>query len=385
MGVPQWEVRLRRPAELSEMDRQAWATLEARAAEPNAFMSPHFVLPALVHLDAGTSAVLMWIERAAGGLKELAGVGVFQCSMGTRSFPWPHLRAYQSEHSYLGGLLIDRESVRPVVEAIQGFLSRRGGFWRGLELPKVHTSGRLAEAVQSLSAQRRQPAQMLGPQERSMLTLANCGEDLLRDTLGKKLNEINRCMRRLEEQGTVSWHCLREGIPAESIDDFLRLEHLGWKGESGTSMRSTRAGEAFFRDMVARFDGDGHRALFTELRVGGRAVASTCNFVSGDMGFAFKVGWDPELRKLGPGMLNEVAFIRQVRACCPDLQSFDSGASADSFINRLWPDRRSLGLLLMPSSRVASLALVATQRLRESRQARRPDPKMDAIITEVKA
>lgn len=384
MAVPQWEIRLRQPAELSEKDRQAWAALESRAAEPNAFMSPHFVLPALQHLDAGASAVLLWVERAAGGLKELAAVGVFRRSMGSRAFPWPHLSAYQSEHTYLGGLLVDADSVRPVVEAVRDFLARPACVWKGLELPKVDTAGQLADVVQQLSQQHRLPAQLLGPQERSMLTVAGCGEDLLRETLGKKLNEINRCMRRLAEQGEVRWHCLRKDIPEASVEDFLRLEHLGWKGESGTSMRSTKAGEDFFRDMVARFDRDG-RALFTELRVDGRAVASTCNFVSGSMGFAFKVGWDPELRKLGPGMLNEVEFIRQVRTHCPDLAAFDSGASADSFINRLWPDRRSLGLLLMPSSRMASCALTATRRLRDSRQARRPKPEIDAIIQQVEA
>lgn len=385
MAVLKWEVQLRQLVELTDLDRQAWAGLEARSAEPNAFMSPHFVLPALTHLAVGTPPVLLWIERAAGGLKELVGVGVFHQSLGTRAFPWPHLTAYQCEHSYLGGLLVDDASVRPVLEAIQTFLSRRGCVWKGLEMPKVHTAGPLAETVVALSEQRGQPAQLLGAQERAMLTLETCGEALLRDQLGKKLNEVNRCMRRLEELGKVSWHCLREGIPEQSIEDFLRLEHMGWKGESGTSVRSTTAGEAFFREMVARFDADGHRALFTELRLDGQAVASTCNFVSGTMGFAFKVGWDPEHRKLGPGMLNEVEFIRQASRHCADLTAFDSGASADSFINRLWPGRRDLGLLLMPSSRMASLALTAAQRLRESRQARRSNQKIDAIITEVKA
>jgi Acetyltransferase (GNAT) domain len=379
---------LRSVVELTELDRQAWAKLEARAAEPNAFMSPHFVLPALTYLDAGASVVLMWIERSAGGLKELAGVGVFQCSLGTRVFPWPHLSAYQSEHTYLGGLLVDGESVRPVVEAIQSYLSRASCLWKGLELPKIHTTGPLAEAIQVVSKQRGHPVQILGPQPRSMLTLAQCGEALLRDTLGKKLNEINRCMRRLEDLGEVQWECLRkEGIPTASIDAFLELEHQGWKGESGTSLLSTTAGKAFFHDMVARFDRDGHRALFTELRLGGKVVASTCNFVSGNMGFAFKVGWDPQHRKLGPGMLNEVEFIRRARThpYCEDLLSFDSGASADSFINRLWPDSRSLGMLVMPSGRLASLALTATKRLRDSRQSRQPKPENDAIITGVKA
>ena len=386
MTVAKWEVQLRQVGELSESDRQAWAVLEGRAIEPNAFMSPHFVLPALAHLEAGKPPVLLWVERAAGGLKELVGVGVFRQSLGTRAFPWPHLTAFQCEHSYLGGLLVDAGAVRLVLEAIQGFLSRHSCVWKGLEMPKVHTAGRLAEAVATLSSQHGQPAQMLGAQERAMLTLDHCGEALLREALGKKLNEINRCMRRLEEQGTVSWHCLRaEGIPDKSIEAFLRLEHMGWKGESGTSLRSTPAGEKFFCDMVRRFDADGHRALFTELRLNDEVVASTCNFVSGAMGFAFKVGWDPQHRKLGPGMLNEVEFIRHARSHCADLKEFDSGASADSFINRLWLGRRDLGLLLMPASRMASVALTSAQRLRESRQARRPNPKIDAIITEVKA
>lgn len=386
MTVAKWDVQLRQVGELKDADRQAWALLEGRAIEPNAFMSPHFVLPALEWLERGKPPVLLWVERAAGGLKELVAVGVFRQSLGTRAFPWPHLTAFQCEHSYLGGLLVDAGAVRPALEAIQAFLSRSGCVWKGLEMPKVHTTGRLVETVVALSGQRGQPAQLLGAQERAMLTLDQCGEALLREQLGKKLNEVNRCMRRLEEQGTVSWHCLRkEGIPEESIENFLRLEHMGWKGESGTSLNSTEAGREFFRDMVRRFDADGHRALFTELRLNGEAVASTCNFVSGTMGFAFKVGWDPEHRKLGPGMLNEVEFIRKARSECADLKEFDSGASADSFINRLWPGRRDLGLLLMPASRMACVALTAAQRLRESRQARRPNAEIDAIITEVKA
>ncbi|MBP8272458.1 MAG: GNAT family N-acetyltransferase, partial [Sphaerotilus sp.] len=185
-----------------------------------------------------------------------------------------------------------------------------------------------------------------------------------------------------------TWECLwKDGVPKTSVDAFLALEHRGWKGESGTSLQSTEAGREFFREMVRRFDGDGRRALFTELRLNGEAVASTCNFVSGDMGFAFKVGWDPDLRKLGPGMLNEVEFIRRFKdhPHAHEITAFDSGASADSFINRLWLDQRSLGLLLMPSSRMAGLALQATRRLRESRQGVAPQDASNAIVAKAEA
>jgi CelD/BcsL family acetyltransferase involved in cellulose biosynthesis len=383
--TPRWQVRWRKPAELNDDDHRAWVDLEARAAEPNAFMSPHFVLPALQHLDPGTSVVLAWVECLTGDRHAVMGIGVFHRSLGTRAFPWPHLTAYQSAHTYLGGLLVDARSVSGVVEALQRDLPLAGWLWQGLELPRVDAAGALARVVQD-RASRRVPGHLLGPRARSMLSLSDCGEEMLREVLGRKLNEINRCMRRLREQGEVSWHCLRRDIPAESIEAFLHLEHQGWKGEAGTSLRSTPAGEAFFRDMVARFDREG-RALFTELRVDGRIVASTCNLVSGPMGFAFKVAWDPALRRFGPGMLNEVEFIRQGPPHWPDLASFDSGAPEDSFISRLWPARRSLGLLLVPSNRWAAGVLGITRRLRNARQVRPPDTQadMDAISTHVKA
>jgi hypothetical protein len=209
----------------------------------------------------------------------------------------------------------------------------------------------------------------LGPQERAMLDMSQCGEDMLRELLGKKLNEINRCRRRLAEMGELSWHCMGQGepLPESAVENFLHLEHQGWKGESGTSVRAVPAEEAFFREMVARFDAEG-RALFTELRLDGRAIASTCNFISGTMGFAFKVGWDPELRKFGPGMLNEIEFIRQGRERCPQLTMFESGASSDSFISKLWPGRRELGALLVPGNRLAGAAMLAAERLRQSRR-----------------
>lgn len=378
MSSDQFRVRLREVSDLSDADLRAWVALESRAAEPNVYLSPLFVLPALRHLDPGVRARVLWVD-AGEGPDALRAVGVVQPSLGTRAFPWPHLQAYACGHAYLGGLMVDRAQPGAVLAALQRHLDRPMQPWCGLELPKVDAAGALVQAVAQIARRADAHAPVLGLQERAMLDLTRCGEDLLRDTLGKKLNEINRCMRRLAEMGEVTWHCHREQIPEEVIEAFLHLEHLGWKGEAGTSLRASAADEAFFRDMVAGFDREG-RALFTELRLDGRTVASTCNFVSGGMGFAFKVGWDPELRKLGPGMLNEVEFIRRARDHCPDLLAFDSGASADSFINRLWPGRRSLGLLVWPAGRLATAVVGASCRLREARHARRAVPTSDKDV-----
>jgi hypothetical protein len=79
--------------------------------------------------------------------------------------------------------------------------------------------------------------------------------------------------------------------------------------------------------------------------------------VSGGVGFAFKVGWEAELRKVGPGVLNETELVLAAPEVCADLAWFDSGAQPDSFIDRLWPERRELGTLVVPLTRAGAVSL----------------------------
>ena len=75
MRAEHLEVRWRRPEELDARELQAWTGLESRAAEPNVYLSPHFVLPALRHLDASLRPVIAWIEAGTGAARELGGQG----------------------------------------------------------------------------------------------------------------------------------------------------------------------------------------------------------------------------------------------------------------------------------------------------------------------
>ena len=69
----------------------AWQTLEARAAEPCAFLSPHFVLPAKKHLAPASPVEAIQIYAGEAKPDKLVGLGVFEYSRGSRLFPLPHL------------------------------------------------------------------------------------------------------------------------------------------------------------------------------------------------------------------------------------------------------------------------------------------------------
>lgn len=360
-------------ADLTPHDLQAWVALEARATEPNAYLSPHFVLPALRHLDPGLRPVVLMVERGRGVDASLVALGVFTSVTASRLCPMPQLVGYQSRHSYLGGLLVDRDHVREAVAAMYAYV--RGGLlpWHVLVLPKLQSHGPVASALEAEALAAGLSVHRPGVQERAILVPAAAGQDALRTALGKRYNEVERCKRRLAEYGEVNWRSLRQQVDEIAVENFLRLEHQGWKAEVGSSLRANPVDEAFFKDVVKGFASDS-RALFTELWVGGRAVASTSNFVSGGVGFAFKVGWEAGLRKYGPGLLNEAEFVRAAPEVCADLAWFDSGAAPDSFINRLWTERRELATLVVPLTRLGDLGLRTSASLRRTvRRLRKPN------------
>jgi CelD/BcsL family acetyltransferase involved in cellulose biosynthesis len=359
---PRLHVRQLGLRELTPSRLAAWSALEARAVEPNAFLSPHFILPALSHLDPGVRPIVLAVERGDGNGNgdgpgaELLALGVFTSVKASRVCPLPHLVGYCSRHSYLGGLLVDRDHVTDAVAAMCDHARKRAFGWQALIFTKVQTDGPIAAALEERARAKGMEVQRAGMKQRAILVPAAAGPEALKKALGKRWSEIQRCKRRLADGGEVSWRCLRRDVNAAVVESFLRLEDQGWKADEKTSLRASPTDEAFFKDVVARFDGES-RALFTELRVGDRVIASTSNFVSGGVGFAFKVGWEAELRKVGPGVLNETELVLAAPEVCADLAWFDSGAQPDSFIDRLWPERRELGTLVVPLTRAGAVSL----------------------------
>ncbi len=354
--------------QLTRRDRERWLALEASAIERNAYASPHFVLPALKHLEPGVQSELVLIESESEA-DDHAFEAVFPlvrrraCPL----VPFPHVEIYHSIHSFCGSPLIAGDDpVRPwrrLLDHLQGHPTGTAALVvRQIELDgAVHRA--LRQACESLGLFVDQSA----PKWRAMLHPKAAGEQALKQHLGKQANELARCRRRLGDIGQLSWHIHRQAIESSAIDNFLRLEHAGWKAEAGSSLRADPRQEAFFREMMTGFAAEG-RALFTELRLDGHTIASTSNLVSGNRGFAFKVGWDPQYRKFGIGILNEAELVRRAPEVCGDLDAVDSGAEPDSFIEKLWAGRRPLVTCVVAFGAVARLTIEAVRWARNARQ-----------------
>lgn len=363
------QIEALRHGELSPTLIEQWADLEQRSAECNAYLSPCFVLAALKHLPAHGDPRFLAAWRRDGATPLLVGMGVFVERTAHKRFPFRHLAAYRSEHSYLTGMLVDRTCEDPVARAYFGYFTAPGVPWHGVEFDRRTAGGALDRLL--AASDKAVPLRWYEYErsQRAILIPRASGEEYLTATLSAhRLKKLRGQLRKLAEQGRVEWRLLvGDAVSPAAIEQFLALEDTGWRREGGTSMRSRPGHAAFFREMIEGFRRD-QRVFFTELVVDGKVLASTSNIVSGRAGFAFKIGWDPGYSKFSPGILNEVELVRCAHTRFPHLDYIDSGAAEDSFIESLWAGRATLTSGVLVTSRLARSLLTAMSWLRTAKR-----------------
>ena len=346
--------------------RPQWKALELRALEPNAYLSARFVLPALRWLPAQAPVWALSVHDGAGRGGELRGLGLFQARRPRLSFPLPHAQVYACAHSFLGGLLLDREHARPALHTMFDALSRRTG---GVHLSQFPHAGATARLLQEVAIERGASWHEEEWLTRACIAAPTPGwaTHWRQHVPAARLQGYERQWRKLAETGELSWHYLRGcEVLDTSIQRFVELEHAGWKGTQGSSLRSDPREEAFFLEMTRAFRQDGE-IFFTELRLDGDVIASSCNLVAGHDGFAFKVCFEPRHARRSPGILNELGFLKGLERPVDHFRLIDSGSEPGSFIEQLWPDRMQLHsgtLALGPLARSAARTGQSLSRMR---------------------
>jgi hypothetical protein len=329
--------------ELNNSLIQQWTDLEQRSVEGNAYLSPHFILPSIKYLTPNTEVIFVFITYVTGNTSVLTGVGIFEYCRWTKRLPLPHFKAYRTPHSYLSGLLVDEEFMDLTLSAFFAFFSKFKKYSCGVEFINRTEDTRLAKRFQIAASRERVVFHEYYSKQRAILLPQKLNSDYLQGVLSKKIKKTLRYNHNiLSKSGEIRWNVLTgQQIVTSCVDRFLNLEHMGWKGEEGTSLLSNSNEEAFFREMISGFAQNG-RAFFTELAVNGQVIASTVNLISSKIGYAFKIGWDTGFAQASPGILNEVEFIKNAAELFPHLEYIDSGAEEGSFIEKLWLDRYPL-------------------------------------------
>lgn len=168
---------------------------------------------------------------------------------------------------------------------------------------------------------------------------------------GKRMAELRRQRRRLEEMGKLSTR-IHSGVHDAGvwISDFLELEASGWKGANGTAIACNAGEHAYFETLMLEAAAQG-KALICSLELDGRPIGMTVNLRSGDRAWGFKTAYRDELSRYSPGVL--VACETTLHALeDPSIAWMDSCMENDGgMVGSLWRGRRETVDLMISTRR----------------------------------
>jgi len=210
---------------------------------------------------------------------------------------------------------------------------------------------------------------------RAFLRIESNVDEYFQHTIsGKGRRELKRKTLRLSEMGRLQYEELVSGgDPAPWIEEFLRLESMGWKGAQNTALACNEPDRYFFR-LIAREAFEKGKLLIGALRLNDKIIAIQCGFLSGMGYFAFKSAFDENYARFSPGVLLLMEIIGSAHQK-EGLLWMDSCTTPENFIaNRLFAEKRGIGTVFIATRRSGAV-LVSLMRLnRRIRERSRPEP-----------
>jgi CelD/BcsL family acetyltransferase involved in cellulose biosynthesis len=325
--------------------RAEWRELAGRALEPNVFYDPAFALAA-APVFGNPGAVLVWSK--AGRL-----IGFFPARIERRYGVLATLTGWTHPYAPFGVPLVDRDEAEAAITAFLDHVETNEKLPKLALLPLVARDGPFAAALARVLARHGGAAASFADHARALLAPEGDRTSYLDHVAHKKLKELRRQRRRLEEAAPVTHDVARDAQEvAAALADFLGLEAAGWKGRQGGAAIEHPATAKFMHGAVTGLAADGH-ARIDRLMQGGRAIAATITLRSGANAWFWKIAYDEAHARSSPGVQLSVDLTDQLLAD-ESLARVDSCATADHpMIDHLWRERLALTDLLIAPSRAA--------------------------------
>ena len=308
-------------AGLRALAAEEWDALSAAALVENPFYDRRHVIAGLDTLDGG-KAVRGFAFRTARG--QLAGLFLTQPRSNVPA-PFPVANSLANIYQFSGTPLLHRDHAEAVAKAWAAQVSRgkAAGLWAFADVDTGSAASHLLDAAAQEAGLH---WRVVIPYERAHLTRLPGGfEAHLEQVLSKnRLKDVRRTMRRLGEAGKIELEHVEEPEAlTQRLEDFLSLEHSGWKGEQGTSFLSHEKDAAFARAAYA----PGLAAL-DSLLLDGKPIAMKLSIRTGRTAYTPKIAYDEAFKKLGPGMALEYLLIEAFYAS-ETLDGVDAAATAE--------------------------------------------------------
>ncbi len=340
-------VRMLHHADLTAEDRARWAMLSAAAGATNVFAQDWFMEAALHHAQGGREALL-----AVVGVVDGPWLGVMPLIAEAHFGRWPARiwRSWRATNQFLGTPLVIGEGADLFWERLLAFLDARDGGEILLHFEGFAEDDPVSAALFARCAREKRALHTLHRLDRPAHRPGDDGE---RPGDAKARGRLRNLARRLErDHGAIAVDMLGVSEACDGwVNAFLTMEAAGWKGGNHSALSCDPATEALFREVIGRGHANGSARL-ASLSVGGRVIAMSSWFESGNWGHGFKMAFDEAYRSYAPGQLLMRAIADRIGSR-GDL-SFDTCTSRESAgSHHLWRSSRTFvdGALAIGSAR----------------------------------
>jgi len=321
--------------------RLAWDALADCAAEPNPFHESWYLLPALRALDPDGAVKVLRFELDG----ELAGLLPVQHEKRYYRWPIPQLCTWIHGNCFQGAPLVARGLERAFWRAFLTWADSHAGSALFLHLAQMPLQGPLYEALQAVLAEQGRLAGLVHREERAMLASQLSAEAYFEASMsGKKRKELRRQFARLSEQGELTFECRDDDAHlARWTEDFLALEHSGWKGVAGSALASHQGTTRLFKEALFGAASRGRLERLT-LSLDSEPIAMLANFITPPGAYSYKTAFDERFARYSPGVLVQRENLALLDRAGIDW--VDSCAAPDHpMIDHIWRERRAVGRL----------------------------------------
>lgn len=319
--------------------RHAWDALALCAAEPNPFHESWYLLSALRALDPRGSVRLLRVEAD----RDLIGLLPIRHENRYYRRPIPQLCGWVHSNCFLGAPLVAAGLERPFWRALLNWADEHAARALFLHLAALPLDGPLWGALQDVLAEQGRLAGLVHREERAMLAADTTPQAYFEESLSaKKRKELRRQSTRLAELGDLCFERRRDDAHLSRwIDDFLALEHSGWKGIAGSALASHHSTTQLFREALHGAASLGKLERLT-LSLDGEPLAMLVNLLTPPGAFSYKTAFDERYSRYSPGVLIQRENLGLLAD--PGIQWCDSCAAADHpMIDHIWRERRTIG------------------------------------------
>lgn len=322
------------------LHRAEWAALAARAAEPNPFFGPEFLIAAAQRLAASRRPAFLTVRKRVDGRMRM--IGLLPLRQEAQRFGFEPVRAWRHPLVPLGAPLLDRDHAAEAFGAMLDWVAAFRPRAAGLALALVPSTGSVAAAIAAAVAARRRTCKPLATAVRAM---AGPGYDPGAAPSTGARKQLSRLGRRLAERGDLTFGAYAGEAADEGMAKFLALEASGWKGARGTALAHDSLSEGVARAFAHGLARE-NRFFVHTIELDGAPVAAALVAVQGATAFYWKTAYDERARAYSPGALLARALPGLVFAD-GKLARLDSCALPGNPIERLWPERLAVADLLI--------------------------------------